>query len=154
MRAQVELYLGLSLDSQSMTAVLSDDRVSSISVCLHLFRSRALPVVTFQKLLGLMAAASQSLPLGLLHMRPIQAWFNRMVPHPMLNYNRLVTVSRYCLQTLSWWKQPTHLRLGVRLGAVTRREVITTDASNTVGAECGTVGVHKGCGDLRGGANT
>lgn len=129
--AQVARYLGLSLDARSMTAVLSDDRVSSISACLDLFQlGRALPVVTFQKLLGLMAAASQSLPLGLLHMRPLQAWFNRMVPHPMLNRNRLVTVSKYCLRTLSWWKQPAHLRLGVRLGAVTRREVVTTDASN------------------------
>ncbi|MGH0145233.1 UNVERIFIED_CONTAM: hypothetical protein FKN15_004809 [Acipenser sinensis] len=30
-------------------------------------------VVMFQKLLGLMVEASQTLPLGLLHMRPLQA---------------------------------------------------------------------------------
>ncbi|MGH0129841.1 UNVERIFIED_CONTAM: hypothetical protein FKN15_041268 [Acipenser sinensis] len=35
------------------------------------------------------------------------------------------------LQAHSWWKQPAQLRLGVALGSVTRREGITTDASNS-----------------------
>lgn len=34
------------------------------------------------------------------------------------------------LKAFSWWTQPTHLRLGVALGSVTKREVVTTGMSS------------------------
>ncbi|MGH0135920.1 UNVERIFIED_CONTAM: hypothetical protein FKN15_061915 [Acipenser sinensis] len=37
---------------------------------------------------------------------------------------------QYYYEALSWWKQPAHLRLGVLLGSVTRRKVITTDTTS------------------------
>lgn len=44
------------------------------------------PLKTFQKLLGLMAEASTVVPLGLLHMQPLQHWLShevpRRLPHP------------------------------------------------------------------------
>ncbi|MGH0136910.1 UNVERIFIED_CONTAM: hypothetical protein FKN15_036752 [Acipenser sinensis] len=43
---------------------------------------KRLKVSTFQQLLGLMAAASQILILGLLRMHPLQKWFNRKVFQP------------------------------------------------------------------------
>ncbi|MGH0145925.1 UNVERIFIED_CONTAM: hypothetical protein FKN15_023472 [Acipenser sinensis] len=64
-------------------------------------------------------------------MRPLQLWFSRTVCQLVLKRNRLLTVSNHCLQALSWWKQPAHLCLGIALGSVTSREIITTDASNS-----------------------
>ncbi|MGH0137603.1 UNVERIFIED_CONTAM: hypothetical protein FKN15_004751 [Acipenser sinensis] len=88
--------------SRSMLSTLLDGRVHRIATCLELFQlNRVLTVVKFHKFLGLMAADSQTLPLGLLRMRLVQA--------------------------LSSWKQPAHLRFDVALGSVTRREVITTN---------------------------
>ncbi|MGH0141043.1 UNVERIFIED_CONTAM: hypothetical protein FKN15_007572 [Acipenser sinensis] len=112
-------------------------------------QNKKLTVVTFQRLLGLMAAASQTLPLGLLHMCLLQGWFNsRVFQHP-LNSGRQPTVSRHCLQALSWLTQPAHLRIGIALGSVTRREVIITDASSlgwgTVWNGRGAQGVWRPC---------
>ncbi|MGH0134680.1 UNVERIFIED_CONTAM: hypothetical protein FKN15_010779 [Acipenser sinensis] len=76
-------YLGVCLDSRAMLATLSDGRVHRIAACLERFQpNKALTVVMFQKLLGLMAAASLTLPLGLLLMCPLQAWFNNSVGPP------------------------------------------------------------------------
>ncbi|MGH0127224.1 UNVERIFIED_CONTAM: hypothetical protein FKN15_074919 [Acipenser sinensis] len=83
-----------------------------------------------QRMLGLMAAASQALPLGLLHQRPLQAWFNAFALHPRRDKHRRLRVSRTCWEALRWWKVPSNIRQGVRLGPIFRREVITTDASN------------------------
>ncbi|MGH0158319.1 UNVERIFIED_CONTAM: hypothetical protein FKN15_035265, partial [Acipenser sinensis] len=124
MPSQTASYLGVCLDSRAMLSSLSGRQ--RIATCLELFQlSRALKVVTFQKHLGLMVADSQTLPLGLLHMRPLQAWFISRFFQPTLNHSRLSTVSHHCLKALSCWKQPAHLRLGVALGSVTRREIVT-----------------------------
>ncbi|MGH0139201.1 UNVERIFIED_CONTAM: hypothetical protein FKN15_042683 [Acipenser sinensis] len=101
-----------------------------------------------QRMLGLMAAASQALPLGLLHQRPLQAWFNAFALHPRRDKRRRLRVSRTCWEALRWWKVPSNIRQGVRLGPIFRREVITTDASNqgwgAVWNGTGTRGVWSG----------
>ncbi|MGH0128923.1 UNVERIFIED_CONTAM: hypothetical protein FKN15_004844 [Acipenser sinensis] len=84
-----------------------------------------------QRMLGLMAAASQALPLGLLHQRPLQAWFNAFALHPRRDKHRRLRVSRTCWEALRWWKVPSNIRQGVRLGPIFRREVITKICNET-----------------------
>lgn len=79
-----------------------------------------------QTLLSLMAAASQFVPLGLLHMRCLQQWFirNKVNPHKDSQIN-FVSGSRVC---------PIHEMVVFNArpparGRVSSRETITTDAS-------------------------
>ncbi|MGH0151018.1 UNVERIFIED_CONTAM: hypothetical protein FKN15_058415 [Acipenser sinensis] len=116
-------FLGLHLDSVSMEATLSTQRVASLERCLSLFRLReTVSMELCQRMLGLMAAASQALPLGLLHQRPLQAWFNAFALHPRRDKHRRLRVSRTCWEALRWWKVPSNIRQGVRLGPIFRRE--------------------------------
>ncbi|KAL0146634.1 hypothetical protein M9458_057974 [Cirrhinus mrigala] len=53
-------HLGLQLDSVNMTARLTNERVQSVLNCLNSFRHKTVvPLKTFQRLLGHMAAAAR-----------------------------------------------------------------------------------------------
>lgn len=94
---QWSIFLGLRLDSCTMPTYLSPDRVAAICTCLSFFQlGRRVQLVLFQRLLGLMAAASVALPLSLLWMCPIQAWLNSFRLHPKRDRHRRVTVSPAC----------------------------------------------------------
>ncbi len=68
--AQQTLFLGVCLDSTSKQARLAPARVESIQSCTARFKlGQHVSVGLCRRLLGLMAAASPVLPLGLLHMR-------------------------------------------------------------------------------------
>ncbi len=78
-----------------------------------------------------MAAASPVLPLRLLHMRPFLWWMKELRLHPMIPATRLIRVSRSCSQPHLQWRDPAFLQSGVRMGAIHRRHMITTDALMT-----------------------
>ncbi|KAL0149704.1 hypothetical protein M9458_054987 [Cirrhinus mrigala] len=68
-------YLGAVWDSTTMQARLSPARIESIlTTVTRVKEGRSLTVKQFQRLLGLMAAASNVVPFGLLYMRPLQWW--------------------------------------------------------------------------------
>ncbi len=69
-------------------------------------------VGTCRRLLGLMAAASPVLPLGLLHMRPFLWWMKELRLHPTVPATRLVRVSRSCCRHLLMWRDPVCLFSG------------------------------------------
>ncbi len=74
-------FLGVELDSVSMTAHLTEERAQAVLNCLSSFRGRnVVPLKQFQRLLGHMASAAAVTPLGLLHMRPLQHWLHSRVP--------------------------------------------------------------------------
>ncbi len=74
-------FLGVELDSVSMTARLTEERAQAVLNCLSSFRGRnVVPLKQFQRLLGHMASAAAVTPLGLLHMRPLQHWLHSWVP--------------------------------------------------------------------------
>ncbi|MGH0168669.1 UNVERIFIED_CONTAM: hypothetical protein FKN15_055157 [Acipenser sinensis] len=109
--SQTASYLGVCLDSTAMLATLSDSRVQRIAACLELFQlNGAFTVVMCQKL-----------PLGLLCMRCLQAWFNSRVFQLALNRDRLLTVSHHCLKALSWFKQLCHQKRGCHHGRIQPR---------------------------------
>ncbi|XP_026084954.1 uncharacterized protein LOC113060276, partial [Carassius auratus] len=81
--------------------------------------------------LGLMAAASNVIPLGLLYMRPLQWWLKTKGFSPRGNLLRTIKVTRRCLRALDVWKKPWVLKQGPVLGALCHRVTLATDASLT-----------------------
>ncbi len=68
-------FLGMVWDSTLIQARLSPARKESILSAVKRIRPvQSLTVKQFQRLLGLMAAASNVIPFGLLYMRPLQWW--------------------------------------------------------------------------------
>ncbi|KAL1270896.1 hypothetical protein QQF64_029912 [Cirrhinus molitorella] len=130
-------FLGMELDSVTMTARLTNERVQSVLNSLKSFRHKtAVPLKDFQRLLGHMTAAVT--PLGLLHMRPLQRWLHNRVPRWSWHRGTFrVGVTPECRRLFSPWSDPVFLRAGVPLGQVSRHIVVNTDASMTGwGAVC------------------
>ncbi len=101
-------------------------------------RKRAVPLKHFQRLLGHMASAAAVIPLGLLHMRPLQHWLHDRVPRWAWRHGTYqVSVTPSCRHTFSPWSDLAFLRAGVPLEQVSRHVVVSTDASTTGwGAMC------------------
>ncbi len=130
--SQRTVFLGVRLDSVQMQARLAPARIPDLTACLARFKlGHHVSVGTCRRLLSLMAAASPVLPLGLLHMRPFLWWMKELRLHPTVPATRLIRVSRSCCRPLLIWRDPVFLRSGVRMGAIHRRHMITTDASMT-----------------------
>ncbi len=124
-------FLGVELDSVSMTARLTEERAQAVLNCLSSFRGRnVVPLKQFQRLLGHMASAAAVTPLGLLHMRPLQHWLHSRVPRWAWRRGTLrVGISQQCRRSLSPWTDLAFLRAGVPLEQVSRHTVVTTVAS-------------------------
>ncbi|KAL0148327.1 hypothetical protein M9458_056389 [Cirrhinus mrigala] len=125
-------YLGVVWDSITMRARLSPARIESILTAVKRVKEgRSLTVKQFQRLLGLMAAASNVTPFGLLYMRPLQWWLKTRGFSPRGNPLRMIKVTRRCLRALDMWRRPWFLSQGPVLGAPCRRVTLATDASLT-----------------------
>jgi hypothetical protein len=115
-----------------MQARMSPARIESILTEVGRVREgQSLTVKQFQRLLGLMAAASNVIPIGLLYMRPLQWWLRTKGFSPRGNPLRMIKVTRRCLRALDMWRQPWFLSQGLVLGAPCRRVALATDASLT-----------------------
>ncbi len=98
-------YLGVVWDSTTMQARLSPARIESILNTVRRVREGlSLTVKQFQILLGLMAAASNVIPFGLLYMRPLQWWLKSKGFSPRGNPFRMIKVTRRCLRALDMWR--------------------------------------------------
>ncbi len=62
--------------------------------------------------MGLMAAASNVIPLGLLYMRPLQWWLKIRGVFLKGNLFCMIKVTRRCLRALGMWRQPRFLSQG------------------------------------------
>lgn len=79
-----------------------------------------------------MAAASSAIPLGLLHMRPLQFWLKARVPSHAWHLGRFyIKVNHHCIKAVAPWTTSRLFHSGVRLGLTSKRKVFTTDASNS-----------------------
>ncbi len=106
--AQRISFLGVELDSVSMTARLTEERAQSVLNCLSSFRGRTVvPLKLFQRLLGHMASAAAVTPLGLLHMRPLQHWLHSRVPRWAWRHGALrVNITQECRRSFSPLDRP------------------------------------------------
>ncbi len=113
-------FLGVELDSVSMTARLTEESAQAVLNCLSSFRGRnVVPLKQFQRLLGHMASAAAVTPLGLLHMRPLQYCLHSQVPRWAWRRGTLrVAITQQCRRSLSPWKDLAFLRAGVPLEQV------------------------------------
>ncbi|KAI2659532.1 ORF V: Enzymatic polyprotein [Labeo rohita] len=137
--AQRISFLGVELDSVSTSARLSPERAQSVLRWVATLRcGSAVPLKQVQRLLGHMASSAAVTPLGLMHMRPLQHWLHTRVPRWAWHRGTFrVNITPSCRQTLSPWTDIMFLRSGVPLEQVSRRIVVTTDASKTGwGATC------------------
>ncbi len=79
---QIISFLGVELDSVSMTARLTEECTQAVLNCLSSFRERnVVPLKQFQRFLGHMASAAAVTLFGLLHMRPLQHWLHSRGGH-------------------------------------------------------------------------
>ncbi len=125
-------YLGVVWNSTTMQARMSPARIESIFTSVKRVREgQSLTVKQFQRLLGLMAAASNVIPFGLLYMRPLQWWLKTKGFSPRGNPLRMIRVSRRCVRALDMWRKPWFLNQGPVLGAPCRQLSLATDASLT-----------------------
>src|SRR4029434_6228086 len=96
-----------------------------------------------QRLLGMMASAAIALPLRMLRMRPFQMWYLSLRLNAVTDRYRRVTVSSRCRRALAIWRALWFLAASGTMGLVTRRVVVTTDASTKGwGAVCEGRGVN------------
>ncbi len=106
---------------------LSPARTESILLAVKRLRlGKSLTVKQFQRLLGLMAAASNMIPFGLLYMRPLQWWLRTKGFSPRGKPFRMIKFMRQGLRALVMWKKPWFLSQGPVLGASCRRKILTT----------------------------
>ncbi len=125
-------YLGVVWNSTTMQARMSPARIESIFTSVKRVREgQSLTVKQFQRLLGLMAAASNVIPFGLLYMRPLQWWLKTKGFSPRGNPLRMIKVSRRCVRALDMWRKPWFLNQGPVLGAPCHQLSLATDASLT-----------------------
>ncbi|XP_014834349.1 PREDICTED: uncharacterized protein LOC106912030, partial [Poecilia mexicana] len=133
--SQQVTFLGVTMDSLTMTARPSPQRVEGILEMLPSFLPGCVPpFVAYLRLLGKLTAAATVVPLGLLSLRPLQMWLNslRLDPSRMQHRRRRLLVSNQCLGSLAQWREAEFMTEGVPLGSLpARREVVSTDASTT-----------------------
>ncbi len=126
------VFLGVHLDSVQMQASLAPARIFSFNACMARFKlGHHVSVSTCHRLLGLLAAASPVLPLGLLHMRPFLWWMRLLRIRSTGPATRLIREPRSCFHTLLICRDPIFLRSGIRIGAIHRCHIFTTDVSMT-----------------------
>ncbi len=118
---QKTTILGVAWVSLSIQACRSLARIESIlSAVKRIRQGQSLTVKQFQRLLGLMAAASNVIPFRHLYMRPFSLRGNPFC---------MIQVTRRCLRALVMWKKPWFLSQGPVLGASFRPKMLTTNAS-------------------------
>ncbi len=126
-------FLGMEFDSVNQTARLTQECAQSVLNCFKTLSGRtAVPLKLFQRLLGHMAAAAVTVPLGLLHMRLLQHWLYGRIPRWAWKRGTYrVQITPACRKTFRPWSDPSFLQAGVPLKQVSRHAVVFTDASTT-----------------------
>ena len=128
--AQFVTYLGVELDSVSMRARLSQQRMEALTALLRrVTPPNVVTALSVMRLLGMMSAGHVVVPLGLLHMRRLQRWFIRLHVDPVRQRRRMVAVSPSVNADLLHWKNPRTLSSGVPLGRAASHISVFTDAS-------------------------
>ena len=123
--AHTTQFLGMWLDARTGLVRLTEDRQDHRSDCLaHIRLGTRVTWRLCLRLLGLMAAAVQVVPLALLHMWPVQRCLFSLGLCQQRDLRAMVLVTRRLCVALRWWKVPGNILRGSRLGPVLCRQVI------------------------------
>ena len=124
-------FIGVTLDSRSMSARLSNDRLTSFQSLLSEFQlGRTVTYRMCMRLTGLMASVLALVRLGRIHWRPFQQWVISL-GIPSTQGRLPVPITSACMTALAPWRDPRLLTQGVSIGLVVSRKVLTTDACLT-----------------------
>ncbi len=116
-------FLGVVWDSTSMQACLSPARIVSILSAVERIRlGQSLTVKQFQRLLSLIAAASNVIAFRLLYMRPLQWRLRTKGFSPRGKPFSMIKVTWRCFRALVMWKKPWN-------PPVVPREVVVSSSS-------------------------
>ena len=127
--SQQTTFLGVVLDSTTLWARLTPERIQRFLACVAAFQAGAhVPYKFCEKVSGFMASAIHLIRLGRYYMRPFQKWM-RALRIPSSQGSRKVYVTAACMRTLLPWRRAALLSYGVRMGMIRSLKVITTDAS-------------------------
>ncbi|KAK7878584.1 hypothetical protein WMY93_030420 [Mugilogobius chulae] len=131
--SQQIVFIGIMINSVTMKASPSPQRVMDVlNLVSQVLRNRRVSFGLLLQLMGKLTSVSTVIPLGLLHLRPLQIWLNDLGLDPQLHQHKSVQLSNQCLQHLQPWGNQEFLCSGVPLGSLPcRREVVVTDASLT-----------------------
>ncbi len=98
---QTITFIGITLNSVTMSATLSHTRTDSIFQLLTRFRMGArIPYGVLLQLMGMLAAATSVIPLGLLHLRPLQRWNNSLGLNSTRHRYHMIVVTPACVRAL------------------------------------------------------
>lgn len=121
------------IDSGQMWAWIRLERCLTIQRLVSSFKLGTLcPLRAFQKMLGLIAATTSVILLGLLHMQPIQLWLKACVPSHAWHLGWFyIRVTHCCIRAIAPWITLHLFQSGVLLGLTSKSKVVTTDVSNS-----------------------
>ena len=127
--SQQTTFLGIMLDSTTLGARLSQDRIDTFLACARTLRLGAwVPYKTCMRLTGFMASTIHLVRLGRFYMRPFQRWVLSLRIPPSQG-SRMVRVSQTCVSALEPWLRTAFLSRGVKMGLILSVKFVTTDAS-------------------------
>ncbi|CAJ1074276.1 uncharacterized protein LOC125891834 [Xyrichtys novacula] len=114
--SQDKVFIGISLDSVSMLAYPSPQRVDNIlELVSRVRRSSTITYRLLLRLLGMLISVSRIVPLGLLSVRPLQVWVNSLGLDPGKHKGRLMMSGHVMGTCLSWGRESLSPPLLVQL---------------------------------------
>ena len=127
--SQVVQYLGVIINTTSIRASPSPERISRLLSTAGEFQSSASPPASlWLSLLGVLSSLAHLVPGGRLQMRSLQLCLHRS--WNCLDLEAPVSVSTECLRDLQWWLHLPRLSLGVSLCQVSPDLHFWSDASD------------------------
>lgn len=128
--AQRTIFLRVVWDSIMMQAQLSPALVElTLNAMKDIKLGQELSVLQVQRLLDLVAAGDNVIPLGLLHM--FQFWLKSRRFHPLNHPSTVERVTRRVLCALRLWKEQWFMNKDQALGAPCHCKTLMTDTSLT-----------------------
>ncbi|VDI11593.1 Hypothetical predicted protein [Mytilus galloprovincialis] len=133
-------YLGALFNLEKGIVTPTETRFQSILEIIHaLLNSQQIQAVVILKLLGLMASCIYLIPMGRLHMRPIQLYLLALWRPNIQPLNQFIPVRMSLTVHLRWWTNRTNIFKGMPLQEPTIQLTLITDASELGwGAHLGT----------------
>jgi hypothetical protein len=126
------IYIGVRFLTAQGLMKPPDDRISKILECIQKIKSLdPAPARIWMSLLGLLGSAEKQVPLGRLHIRPLQTCLHsqfRWGVHPL---DFPVALNSKCFIALEWWSDLENLSKGQPLGPFQPDHTLFTDASLT-----------------------
>lgn len=125
-------YLGAQFNLESGIVTPTEKRFQSIQELIQiLMNSTSTQAIVILRMLGIMASCIYLIPMGRLHMRPIQlyllAWWRPNI-HPL---NHTIPVKMGLTHHLSWWTNRQNVFRGMPLEEPVCQMTLLTDASET-----------------------